>query len=810
MVLAGSAPMAVGMNLESIVDWSPAWTFVDAFQASRPWIAQTFNTQTWATTWDPAQAPLLDLDANGNVRSLARWSANGVEMHQLAGTLMFRDTGGSHPAGTYIAEWDGSGEVRFGFDAVVTATGLTPAGRHFAQLQVTPSDNGIYLAIAATDPADPVRNLNVWMPDYQGQSFVGRRWQPGAAASPFHPLFLERLAPFGTLRFMAMQETNSSGITSWEQRRTATAVRQGSGAGGTPSEPLVNGVSLELMLELANALDADPWFNMPAQADDTYVRNFATTVAQQLEPGRTVYVEWANEVWNFGYGFQTAPWVAQQAQAAGLDPDLGQWIVAGREAARDMAIWSEVFSGNSSHRLVRVAAGWAAVDWVSDQIAQAMDGAFDAIAIAPYITPTDGQRASYSASTSVDDVLADSRANIATSAQWVENHARLADAWAARLGRPVELLAYEGGPHLDGRNAPYQPAFHAAGTDPRMGDLYRDYLQALAAAGLDLYMDFQFTGQAAANSWGDFAKLHRMDEPLATAHRYNAVVAAADGSLWQPPPPDGSPPLLLALTVAGRQLRLRFSEPIQITGLLPARFSATVGTASRAISAIGPGPTASELRLTLAGSAPAASQPVRLRYSDPAGNNASGVVQDRAGNDLATIAAPGQAATTLVSSVNVTSLAATYSDLVLSGNAALATGNGGANRLSGNAGSDRLIGRAGNDTLSGGAGADRFRCGSGLSAHSNRDTLIDFEPSQGDRIELEKATFTALGALGPLRATAFAIGAASRPGQRILYDPTSGALTYDSNGSAAGGDTVFAQLPAGLQGRLGAAAFLVV
>jgi hypothetical protein len=810
MTLSSGAPMAVGMNLESIVDWSPAWTFVDAFQASRPWIAQTFNTQTWATTWDPAVAHLLDLDADGNVRSLARWSANGVEMQQRAGTLMFRDTGGSHPAGTYIAEWDGKGDVRFGFDAVVKATGRTPAGRHFAELQVTPSNNGIYLAIEATDPADPVRNINVWMPDYQGQSFVGRRWQPGAADSPFHPLFLQRLAPFGTLRFMAMQETNSSGISSWAQRRTGTAVRQGSGAEGTPSEPLVNGVSLEVMVALANALDADPWFNMPHQADDTYVRHFATYVSQHLEPGRKVYVEWANEVWNFGWGFEASQWVAQQAQAAGLDPDLGQWIVAGREAARDMAIWSDVFSGQNNHQLVRVAAGWAAVDWVSDQIAKAMNGAFDAIAIAPYITPTDTQRASYSAATSVDQVLADTRLNIATSAQWVASHARLADAWATRLGRPVELLAYEGGAHLDGRNASYQGAFHAAGTDPRMDPIYREYLQALAAAGLDLYVDFQFTGQEAINGWGDFAKLHRMDQPLATAHRYNAVVAAADGSLWQPPPADGSPPRIVGITVTGTQFELRFSEPIESTGLLPARFSATVGTSSRAISTIAPGASASELRLTLSGVAPTANQTVRLGYSDPAGNNASGVVQDRAGNDLATIASPGRAADTLVSNVNVSTLAATYTNLVLSGAARLATGNSAANQLTGTAFADRLIGRAGNDTLRGGGGADRFRCGSGLNSTSNRDRLIDFAPAEDDRIELEKTTFTALGALGVLPANAFAIGAATSPAHRVLYAPSSGALTYDSNGSLSGGATVFAVLPAGLQGRLGAQAFLVV
>ena len=42
----------------------------------------------------------------------------------------------------------------------------------------------------------------------------------------------------------------------------------------------------------------------------------------------------------------------------------------------------------------------------------------------------------------------------------------------------------------------------------------------------------RYVGGPGAAPWGDFAKFHRMDEPLATAYRYNAVVAAADGSLW--------------------------------------------------------------------------------------------------------------------------------------------------------------------------------------------------------------------------------------------------------------------------------------
>ena len=538
-LMAADGHMAVGMNLENIVDWSPAWTFTDAFRASRPWIAHAFNTATWAASWDERDSPPLALDVNGNVARLTTWvNAVGQTMQQRAGTLMFRDLGGGYAGGIYRAEWDGDGSVTFGFDARVTATGRTPSGRSYADLSVTPTDNGIYVVIESTNPANPVRGINVWMPDWQGQRFAGQRWQPGAAFSPFHPLFLERLAPFSGIRFMGMQETNTSDIRTWSDRRDASAVRQGSGPQGTLSEPIVNGMSVEYMVQLANDLDADPWFNMPHMADDTFVHNFATYVRDNLEPGRKIFVEWANEVWNFGWGFEASQWVAEQSAAAGLDPDYGQWIVAGREAKRDMDVWSNVFAGQND-RLVRVAAGWAAVDWVTGEIVKSMEGSFDAIAIAPYITPTDEQRASYSASTTVDQVLADTRANVATTLAWTARHERLAQEWSTRLGRSIQLVAYEGGHHLDGRGGAYQGAFYAASNDLRMGEIYRDYLHGLDAAGMDLFVDFQLTGQSGATPWGDFAKLHRMDEPLALAHRYAAVVAGADGSLWRdmPAPP---------------------------------------------------------------------------------------------------------------------------------------------------------------------------------------------------------------------------------------------------------------------------------
>ncbi|MBM4096807.1 MAG: hypothetical protein FJ261_08540 [Planctomycetes bacterium] len=523
--------MAVGMNIENIVDWSPAWTFTDVFQASRGWITHAVNTATGQTTWDVGATNPVRVDANGNVTRLETFTnAAGQTMRQMAGTLMFREIGGAYPAGTYRAEWTGTGRVSFGMDARAVSSGRTAAGVNFADLAVTPGNGGIYLRIEETSPSDPVRDFHVWMPDWQGQSFAGQRWQPGASFSPFHPLFRERLEPFGVVRFMQAQETNTSDIRTWADRRDASDIRQSSGIGGSWSEPLANGMSLEHMVRLANDLDADPWFNMPHMADDTFVRNFATYVRDNLEPGRKAYVEWSNEIWNFAYGFEASQWVAAQTRLP-ENSGLTHWQITGREAKRDMDIWSDVFTGQAG-RIVRVAAGQSVNDWVTARIADAMQGSFDAIAIAPYFSPSGAQRASYTSATTVDQVLADTAASVGGAVRTVENHQRLADAWAARLGRDIQVLAYEGGHHLDGGNSPYQNAFYQAANDQRMGEIYRDYLRRLDAAGLDLYVDYTFTGREGATAWGDMAKLHRMDQPLTTAYQYSAVVAAADGSLW--------------------------------------------------------------------------------------------------------------------------------------------------------------------------------------------------------------------------------------------------------------------------------------
>src|SRR5205085_9246118 len=105
--------------------------------------------------------------------------------------------------------------------------GLTADGKHYALLSVlTPTRAGISMRIDSMATADPIRNVHVWMPDYNGQSFAGQVWQPGASFSPFHPLFVERLRPFDTIRFMHPQSTITSDIIHWADVKHVGDARQ--------------------------------------------------------------------------------------------------------------------------------------------------------------------------------------------------------------------------------------------------------------------------------------------------------------------------------------------------------------------------------------------------------------------------------------------------------------------------------------------------------------------------------------------------------------------------------------------------------
>lgn len=163
--------------------------------------------------------------------------------------------------------------------------------------------------------------------------------------------------------------------------------------------------------------------------------------------------------------------------------------------------------------------------------------------------------------------------------------------------------------------------------------------------------------------------------------------------------------------------------------------------------------------------------------------------------------------------------------LTLTGTAVSGAGNGLANVITGNASNNILAGAAGNDTLNGVSGNDTINGGLGLdtltgglgndvfqfnntpNAVTNRDTITDYNVA-ADTFHLDNAVFAGLAA-GALASGAFHVGAAAAAADdRIIYNSATGALIFDSNGSAAGGSVHFATVGAGL--GLTAADFFII
>ncbi|MFC7498210.1 hypothetical protein ACFQRC_03135 [Enterovirga sp. GCM10030262] len=139
------------------------------------------------------------------------------------------------------------------------------------------------------------------------------------------------------------------------------------------------------------------------------------------------------------------------------------------------------------------------------------------------------------------------------------------------------------------------------------------------------------------------------------------------------------------------------------------------------------------------------------------------------------------------------------------------TGNGFNNRIVGNdannvikgeLGRDALIGGAGDDSLYGGGANDRLFGGVGNDGFyfeelsSFADRIVDFS-STDDAVFLDRAVFTQIeeGALDP---ESFVIGTeAQDANDRVIYDPDSGWVRYDPDGSGGQTFNVFLTLPPG-------------
>ena len=310
----------IGWNLQAVTYWGTQQPFIDGMRTAMQWVGHL--PDQWGgrdAAWLAEQGAL---DEGG-------WPLRVPEGLTHISTMIFDQMPAEMTsfAGRYRARWDGDGRVAFTMGARnVRYQGNT------ARFDFTPGTGPVTIELRGGS----LRNLTIVHEDLIPAHEAGE---------VFHPDFLALIGDAAKLRFLNWMLANNSELAQWQDRPQLTDYSFE-----------WRGVPLELMIRLANETGAEPWFTLPHLADDDFIRRFAGMVHAELDPGLRAWIEYSNEVWNFG--FQQTHWAEEQARARwGREWAWMQFY--GMRASQMVQIFDEVFAG-APERLVRVIATFTA------------------------------------------------------------------------------------------------------------------------------------------------------------------------------------------------------------------------------------------------------------------------------------------------------------------------------------------------------------------------------------------------------------------------------------------------------------------
>ncbi len=494
----------IGMNLAGFNDWSPAWALTDRMKYAREWITYPVGT----TEWDEER--LIDIPADENGYPIEVPFIVDGESY-LVKTLIFRS--GHYPAGEYTLLFDGTGEVSINFDASGIFTD-SENPNHFTV--VTPTFNsGILVSILKSSKEDPIKNIRVIMPGYENTY----------EQNVFHPEYLERVKIFDVIRFGWWGKVWGNETVEWSEVPTKDYYLQNGDAGVSP----------EYMIELCNEIEADPWIGIPHLANNEYVTELATLIRDKMEPGRKIYIEYSNEVWNpmkidhnyvIDRGMEANLSLIDDRFQAGL-----LWYA--RRSGEVFKIFEDVFGG--ADRIVKVVGSQAANIWTGQTVLEGLNDPIinptgvkaDVLAIAPYFGGTIGDDIFDNGevdSITVEDILDRLEATLYSETEaWTKANSDM----ITEFEFGVELIAYEGGPHLVANYPNYNNEtlvnkLIAANRHPRMKDIQIKMFDIWFANGGQLFTGFDFC--EAPGVFGSFAVLEYLDQPIDEAPKYSAYV----------------------------------------------------------------------------------------------------------------------------------------------------------------------------------------------------------------------------------------------------------------------------------------------
>jgi hypothetical protein len=506
---------SLGMGLAFVVDWSTEYPFLDLMKQARRW-----------QDWSAGGAEVTTVDSDDWVTSL--------ESGQSAGTV-FLTVSDDAPVvySRFVVRWEGTGVISYSWSA--NKVGEAHGG-DLIEVDSGPS----LLQIESVDPNDPLRNISI-VPETHVAAFD--------SGQIFNPDFLARMADFRAVRFMNWMVTNNSEQADWIDRPKPTHRTW-----------RAKGVPAEVMVALANQLNADPWFNMPHLSTADYQSHFAELVRDSLAPHLIAYVEHSNEVWNWIFGQSH---YAEEAGIARWGTDGGDVVAPfmqwhGMRTAQMCDVWKNgVFAGQAErvHCVMGVHPGWKGLEtyaldcsaWVAEGNDPCYQHGIGSIGITGYFNgclhDSAYEELMRSWFTQVDQGLtkgfeqAYDGQHFDCSSTIVGNKIEYYAYFAAEAAkRGLVMTAYEGGQHItanghDLQDDPDFIAFHIAmNRDARMKELYIDNFANWREQGGALYMNYEDVGVPSKHgSWG---ALEYLTQP--TSPKWEAITEFNGVPCWWP------------------------------------------------------------------------------------------------------------------------------------------------------------------------------------------------------------------------------------------------------------------------------------
>jgi hypothetical protein len=492
-----------GVNLEALTDWARISPFVDMMKTSR--------------VWGSADAPWT---ATTQVDALG-WPTGDAGVVVAVRTLDAGDEANPYPyqfltPGVYRLRFTGKATITHISSPNVSITNYKhDAASNRSTADVVIGKNAPQLMLSFRNTSGGVRDVSLLRPGYDDQQ-------------TFTNEFIQAVSPFGVLRFMDYLSTNQTRVESWKDRTTPASATQASEKGG----------AYEYIVQMANELGKDIWINVPARADDAYVRALAELLKKTLAPGRVVYVEYSNEVWNWMFPQAVDNRDAALKEAVAGDTTLtngtkctkamfnaskgdncniywAAYFRVGKRLVNISRIFSEVFGAEAVNSTIRPV---YAAQWGNPSIAELVlkniatyrgkpSSSIYGLATAPYFNIPPELVTSTSAT--ADQLL---RAALSSQEKVYSPYfaagVQKGNALVRRpyqgedLGRPthkaladfygIKSLAYEGG--LDfGQSGVNARAKLQANRDPRMGEIVKAELAQWYGCGNDLFMYFSLS-----------------------------------------------------------------------------------------------------------------------------------------------------------------------------------------------------------------------------------------------------------------------------------------------------------------------------